>query len=49
MLLDVWQETEFQFLGGTVILEFLSIFKKNQASSSFEGLNSCASRGVKVM
>ena len=38
--LEVKQETEVQFLVGTVILEFLSIFKKTQASSSFEALNS---------
>ena len=43
------QETEFHFLGGTVILGFLLIFKKYKASSSFEALNSCASRGVKGM
>ena len=39
------QETEFQFLVGTVILGFLSIFKKGQASSHFAALNSvCLSR-----
>ena len=39
------QETEFHFLVGTVILGFLSIFKKSQASSPFEALNSvCLSR-----
>ena len=44
-LLQVRQETEVQFLVGTVILEFLSIFKKSQASSPFEALNSvCLSR-----
>ena len=33
------------FIVGTVILEFLSIFKKSQASSPFEVLNSvCLSR-----
>ena len=43
--LEVKQETEFHFLVGTVILAFLSIFKKNKASSSFEALNSvCLSR-----
>ena len=43
--LDVRQETEFHFLVGTVILGFLSIFKKSQASSPFEALNSvCLSR-----
>ena len=45
MLLEVRQETEVHFLVGTVILEFLSIFKKSQASSPFEALNSvCLSR-----
>ena len=39
------QETEVHFLVGTVILGFLSIFKKSQASSPFEALNSmCLSR-----
>ena len=33
-------ETEDQFLVGTVVLEFQTIFKKCQASSSFEALNS---------
>ena len=43
--LDVKQETEFHFLVGTVILGFLSIFKKSQASSPFEAMNSvCLSR-----
>ena len=37
---------EFQFLVGTVILGFLSIFKKSQASSPNEALNSvCLLRG----
>ena len=40
MLLEVRQETEVHFLVGTVILGFLSIFKKGQASSPFEALNS---------
>ena len=45
MLLAVRQETEFHFLVGTVILGFLSILKKCQASSPFEALNSvCLSR-----
>ena len=45
-LLEVRQETEFHFLDGTVILGFLSIFKKFQASSPYEALNSmCLSRG----
>ena len=40
------QETEVQFLVGTVILGFLSIFKKSQASSPYEALNPvCLSRG----
>ena len=34
------QETEFHFLINTVILRFLSIFKKSQASSPYEALNS---------
>ena len=39
-LLEVRQETEVHFLVGTVILRFLSIFKKSQASSPFDALNS---------
>ena len=39
-LLEVRQETAVHFLVGTVILGFLSIFQKNQASSLFEALNS---------
>ena len=34
------QETKAHFLVGTVILGFLSIIKKSQASSPFEALNS---------
>ena len=34
------QETEIHFLVGTVILGLLSIFKKSQASSPYEALNS---------
>ena len=34
------QETEVHFLFGTVILGLLSIFKKSQASSPYEALNS---------
>ena len=34
------QETEVHFLVGTVILGFLSIFKKSQASLPYEALNS---------
>ena len=45
MLLELRQETKAHFLVGTVILGFLSIFKKSQASSPFEALNSvCLSR-----
>ena len=45
-LLEVRQETEFHFLVGTVILGFLSIFKKSQASSPYEALSFvCLSRG----
>ena len=40
MLLEVRQETEVHFLVGTVILGFLSIFKKSQALSPFEALHS---------
>ena len=44
-LLEVRQETQFHFLVETVILGFLTIFKKNQAPSPFEALNSvCLSR-----
>ena len=40
------QETEVHFLVGTVILGCLSIFKKSQASSPYEALNSmCLSSG----
>ena len=40
------QETEVLFLVGTVILGFLSIFKKSQGSSPYEAMNSvCLSRG----
>ena len=45
-LLEVRQETELHFLVDTVILGFLSIFKKSQASSPYQALNSvCLSRG----
>ena len=45
MQVEVKQETEFHFLVGTVILGFLSIFKKSKASSPCEVLNSvCLSR-----
>ena len=39
MLLEVRQETEVNFLVGTVILGFLSISKKSQESSPCEALN----------
>ena len=39
-LLEVRQETNPHFLVGTVILGFLSIFKKSKVSSPFEALNS---------
>ena len=39
------RETEGHFLVGIVILGFLTIYKKRQASSTFEALNSaCHSR-----
>ena len=39
------QDTKAHFLDGTMILGFLSILKKSQASSPFEALNSvCLSR-----
>ena len=40
MHLELKQETEVHFLVGTVILGFLSIFKKSKASSTLEALNS---------
>ena len=50
MLLEVRQETEVHFLFGTVILGLLSIFKKSQASSPYEALNSmCLSRVQRVV
>ena len=39
-LLDVRREAKRPLLVGTVILVFLSIFTKSQASSTFEALNS---------
>ena len=39
-LLEVRREAKHPLLVGTVILLFLSIFIKNQASSAFEALNS---------
>ena len=44
--MEVRQETKILFLVGTVILRFLYNFKKSQASSPYEALNSvCLSRG----
>ena len=44
--MEVRQETKVHFLVGTLILGFLSIFKKSQVSSPDEALNSvCHSRG----
>ena len=44
-LLELRQETEVHFLVGRVILGFLLIFKKSQASSPFQAINSeCLSR-----
>ena len=44
-LLEVKRETDGPFLVATVILGFLSIFNKSQASSPFEALNTaCLSR-----
>ena len=42
------QETEVHFLVGTVILGFLSIFKKGQASSLYEALNSVCLSSVQM-
>ena len=39
-LLEVSQEVKRPLLVGTIILVFLSIFSKSQASSPFEALNS---------
>ena len=39
-LLEVRRESEGHFLVGTVILRFLTIFKKGQPSSTFATLNS---------
>ena len=40
MLLGVRREAKHPLLVGTIILVFLSIFMKSQASSAFEALNS---------
>ena len=42
MLLEGRQETQCPFPVGTVILGFLTIFKKSQESSAFEALNSAS-------
>ena len=36
MLLEVKRENEVQFLVGTVMLGFLTLFKKSQASSTLK-------------
>ena len=41
-LLEVWRGTKGNFLVGTVILGFLTKFKKSQASSTFETVNSAS-------
>ena len=41
-LLDVSREAKLPLLVGTVILVFLSIFTKSQASSPFEAMNSAS-------
>ena len=44
--MEVRQKKEVNFLVGTVILGFLFIFKKSQASSPYEAFNSmCLSSG----
>ena len=44
-LLEVRRETKGDFLVGTVILGYITVFKQSQASSVFEALNSaCLSR-----
>ena len=40
MLLDVRREAKCSLLVGTVVLVFLSIFTKSEASSPFEAMNS---------
>ena len=43
--MELRQQTEFHLLFGTVILGLVSVFKKSQASSPYEALNSvCLSR-----
>ena len=48
MLLDVTRETQGPFLVATVILGFLSIFKKSQLLSPFETLNSVCLSGYQM-
>ena len=46
MLLEVRQKTQAHFIVDTLILGFLSMFKKSQALSFYDALNSvCLSRG----
>ena len=47
MLLEVRRHTQCPFPVATVMLGFLSIFKRSQALSPFEPLNSAYLRGVK--
>ena len=49
MLLEVKWETKRPFLVSTEILGFLYIFKKSQASSAFEALNSTSLSRCQVM
>ena len=48
-LLEVRWETKGPFVGCTEIMGFLSIFKKTQASSAFEALNSTSLWRCQVM
>ena len=48
-LLEVSREAKRPLLVDTVILVFLSIFTKSQASSPFEALNQRTSRSLKWM
>ena len=49
MLFQVRLETQDPFPGATVILGFLSIFKRSKALSPFESLNSACLSSVKEM
>ena len=49
MLLELRQEMEKSFLVATVILGFLSIFKKVRNHHHLKHLTLCASRGIKGM